>query len=33
MSQSEIETLESEVIIDINEVIDSLVRKGVISYA
>lgn len=33
MSQSEIETMEAEIITDINEVIDSLVRKGVISYA
>lgn len=33
MSQVEIETMEAEVITDLNEVIDSLVRKGVISYA
>lgn len=33
MSQVEIETMEAEVITDLNEVIDSLIRKGVISYA
>lgn len=33
MSQVEIETLEAEVMIDLTEVIDSLVRKGVVSYA
>lgn len=33
MSQVEIETREAEMIADINEVIDSLVRKGVVCNA